>query len=76
MTKPVAIEYQQCLTVVDATVHGNNNLNEGVVLLADTFFPSYFLVCTLQMMGEDYQCEQMGGRKRKCAAPRPTRSRI
>jgi hypothetical protein len=41
-----------------------HNLNKGDVLLGDAFFPSYFLLWTLQMMGVDCLCEQMGGRAR------------
>ena len=41
-----------------------HNLNEGDVLLGDAFFPSYFLLWTLQEMGVDCLCEQMGSRKR------------
>jgi len=37
---------------------------QGEVLLGDAFFPSYFLLWTLQMMGVDCLCEQMGGRGR------------
>ena len=40
------------------------NLNQGDVLLGDAFFPSYFLLWTLQSMGIDCLCEQMGGKKR------------
>ena len=40
------------------------NLNAGEVLLADALFPSYFLLWTLQTMGVDCLCEQMGGRVR------------
>ena len=32
-------------------------LNKGEVLLGDAFFPSYFLLWTLQMMDVDYLCE-------------------
>ena len=39
-------------------------LNYGEVLLGDAFFPSYFLLWTLQMMDVDCLCEQMGGRAR------------
>jgi len=39
-------------------------LNKGEVLLGDAFFPSYFLLWTLQLMGVDCLCEQMGGRGR------------
>lgn len=39
-------------------------LNKGEVLLGDAFFPSYFLLWTLQLMGVDCLCEQMGGRAR------------
>lgn len=41
-----------------------HNLKKGDVLLADAFFPSYFLLWTLQTMGVDCLCEQMGGRAR------------
>lgn len=41
-----------------------HNLNEGDVLLGDAFFPSYFLLWTLQTKGVDCVCEQMGGRGR------------
>lgn len=40
------------------------NLNKGDVLLGDAFFPSYFLLWSLQEMGVDCVCEQMGGRAR------------
>lgn len=41
-----------------------DNLNTGDVLLGDALFPSFFLLWTLQSMGIDCLCEQMGGRKR------------
>ena len=41
-----------------------HNFNEGDVLLGDAFFPSYFLLWALQMLGVDCLCEQMGGRGR------------
>ena len=41
-----------------------HNLTPGDVLLGDAFFPSYFLLWTLQCMGVDCLCEQMGGRNR------------
>ena len=41
-----------------------DNLNPGDVLLGDAFFPSYFLLWALQVMGVDCLCEQMGGRAR------------
>ena len=40
------------------------NLNQGDVLLGDAFFPTYFLLWTLQAMGVDCLCEQMGSRVR------------
>jgi len=41
-----------------------HNLKKVDVLLADAFFPSYFLLWKLQTMGVDCLCEQMGGRAR------------
>ena len=42
----------------------DSSLNAGEVLVGDAFYPSYFLLWTLQMMGVDFLGEQMGARAR------------
>ena len=42
----------------------DSSLNKGEMLLGDAYFLSYFLLWTLQMMGVDCLCEQIGGRAR------------
>lgn len=41
-----------------------HTLDDGDILLADAYFPSYFLMCALQERGIDCLCEQMGSRGR------------